>query len=517
MLRRLATRIDDAGTRAAAADVSDKGAIPRVAAPSEAAQVQPPGAQGHTGTSISPTAALHNLSWIDDFWAQAGEHIFSREDDGVLILPPNRVYRVNATGSRLIAYLRRGGSMRRLRLPSEEAARDTTLFFGDLVALYRGETPMNGTVSAEQYSFSFTRLPVLGEIALTYRCNNACRFCYAGCGSECTPTSVAETPRAQGAPASCPAAVAPSLTVSPQSARPERSTADYRRIIDVFANEAKIPFFSFTGGEPTLRDDLEALIAHARIRGLITNLVTNGTLIDDARARSLKDAGLGSVQVSIEAPDAETHDFLTGRPMAFAETLAGIAALQRAGIPTQTNTTITRGNLHAIRRMPEFLTSLGIRRFAMNLFIPTIEGPEADRLFVSYEEIGPHVDEVSKAARALGMTFFWYSPTPFCTYNPIARGFGNKSCAAADGLLSVAPDGSVLPCSSWDEPIGNLFEQPFREVWFSARARFYKEKRFAPPSCRACDKFVACQGACPLYWRYTHTEQIGRASCRERV
>ncbi len=441
-----------------------------------------------------------DLAWIDDFWTRAGEHIFCRTDDGVLILPPNRVYKLNPTGASLIDYLKRGGSMRTLRLPSEEAARDTALFFGDLAALYRGDQPVNGTVGAELYSFSYTRLPVLGEIALTYRCNNACRFCYAGCGAGADSPSSAS-----------------SFSGAPQSTRPERSTTDYEHIIDIFADEAKIPFFSFTGGEPTLRNDLEELISHARGRRLITNLVTNGTLIDDARAASLKAAGLGSAQVSIEAHNAETHDFLAGRQGAFAETLAGIAALRRAGIPTQTNTTITRANIDLVSAMPAFLHSLGISRFAMNLFIPTIPGPWADRLFVTYEEIGPYVDAVAKAARTLDMTFFWYSPTPFCAYNPIARGHGNKSCAAADGLISVAPDGAILPCSSWDEPIGNLFEKSFRALWFSERARFYKEKHFAPEPCRACASFTACQGACPLYWRYTHTEPRGLAARKEYV
>lgn len=437
-----------------------------------------------------------DLAWIDDFWANAGEHIFCRQEDGVLILPPNRVYKVNASGASLIDYLKRGGSMCNASLPSEKAVRDTALFFGDLAALYRGDQAVNGTVDTEQYSFSFTRLPVLGEIALTYRCNNACRFCYAGCGTE------SEAQRSASA-------------TLPHQAHAERSTDELKRIIDIFAHEAKIPFFSFTGGEPTLREDLEVLIAYAQRCRLITNLVTNGTLIDDARARSLKNAGLGSAQVSIEAPDAETHDVLVGRKGAFEETLEGISALRNAGIPTQTNTTITRANIESTLRMPAFLHSLGISRFAMNLFIPTISGEWTERLFVPYEEIGPYVDEISKTARKLNMTFFWYSPTPFCVYNPIARGQGNKSCAAVDGLISIAPDGAILPCSSWDEPIGNLFDQPFRTLWFSERACFYKSKKFAPELCIDCESFVACQGACPLYWRYTHTKPCGFAKIKE--
>lgn len=76
----------------------------------------------------------------------------------------------------------------------------------------------------------------------------------------------------------------------------------------------------------------------------------------------------------------------------------------------------------------------------------------------------------------------------------IARGQGNKSCAALDGLLSVAPDGAVLPGSSWDEPVGNLLEEPFRDIWLGPKSRYFKEKHFAPEVCKTCSSFVAALG-----------------------
>jgi len=106
------------------------------------------------------------------------------------------------------------------------------------------------------------------------------------------------------------------------------------------------------------------------------------------------------------------------------------------------------------------------------------------------------------------MTFYWYSPIPHCHYNTIARGLGNKSCAAMDGLLSVSPAGDVLPCSSYPEPMGNVLSQDFRDIWFSPRAAFFKNKEYAPAECAGCDSFTACQAACPLYWSYAGTSEI---------
>jgi len=448
--------------------------------------------RNQAGSGLSRPAQLWpDLSWVDEFWEQAGQYIFAREEDGILILPPNRVYKINPSGSALVRYLKKGGKASFLfrkkdkerRLPLDQV-RSVEAFFKTLAELYRGE--VSGGLEHLAYSFDFSRLPILGEVALTYRCNNRCLFCYAGCG-----------PGADGRGA--------------KSARyrPGRggdlSAEEWKRIIRLFKDEAKIPFFSFSGGEPLLRQDLEELVSYAAALGLETNLVSNGTLIDDKRASSLYAAGLRTAQISVEAPDAELHDSLVGRAGAFDETLRGIRSLMKAGIDVQTNTTITGRTKEAAAAMPAFLAGLGIKRFAMNMYIPGTDNPPSpsvrEDLLLSYDEIGPVVDRVRKAAFEAGLTFYWYSPTPFCYYNPIARGMGNKSCAAVDGLISVAANGDLLPCSSWDEPLGNLLETPFRELWFSRRAQFFKYKQFAPAQCRECGAFTACQGACPLYWR----------------
>jgi radical SAM protein with 4Fe4S-binding SPASM domain len=237
-------------------------------------------------------------------------------------------------------------------------------------------------------------------------------------------------------------------------------------------------------------------------------LITNGSLATSERAASLKAAGFDTAQVSLESPEAAIHDELCGVPGAWERTVTGIAALRAAGISVQTNSTLTALNRESLLGLPAFLASIGVARFSMNLFIPAGRGLGADDLFVSYSEAGEVVDAVRRAAHEAGRTFFWYSPTPYCIYNPVARGLGNKSCAAVDGLVHVNPRGEILPCSSWPESLGSLVEKPFAELWFSERASFYKRKRFAPSLCADCGSFVACQGACPLYWKYAGVEEL---------
>jgi len=425
------------------------------------------------------TASTDRLTWIYGFWNSLSPYAYARLEDEVVILPPNLVYKTNRTGASLLAHLSSGGRFEDIPGFSDERAAQIEDFFVSLKAAYEGRPVELGRVA---YGFDFTRLPVLGEIAVTYRCDNRCRFCYAGCGDP------GEAERAFGTH--------------------ELDTAGFRRIIDMFRDEAKIPFFSFTGGEPLIRPDVEELAAYARSRGLRTNLVTNGRLATPARAASLFAAGITTAQVSLEAPSADLHDRLCGAPGAFDETVAGIRALQAAGMSVQTNSTLTMANRDVLLELPRFVATLGVRRMSMNLFIPTGSGATASDLFFPYTLAGAFIDEARKRARQAGVDFFWYSPTPLCLYNPLARGLGNKSCAACDGLLSVSPSGDLLPCSSWPEPVGNLMESGFKALWFSDRAAHFKQKRYAPHSCRACSSFTACQAACPLYWRWAGYGEI---------
>jgi radical SAM protein with 4Fe4S-binding SPASM domain len=472
------------------------------------------------GPDLVTDVPVRSLGWIDDFFREAKDHIFAREEDGVVILPPNQVYKANSTGIAIVTHMCAGGKAASIPgIAQQERARQVAAFVSDLRALYLGQPAEGGRALYEvvPYTFQYTKLPILGEIAVTYRCNNACVFCYAGCGTQnrgCgTPERGCATPNPGRAAAGCAGTV---QAVVGGDTR-EMSLAEIAKVIRVFKDDARIPFFSFTGGEPLLRADLEEMIRMARRAGLQVNLITNGTLADHRRARSLYKAGLRTAQVSVESLDAETHDLLTARPGSFQETLRGIRCLQTAGISVQTNTTITAVNSPDAARMPAFLKGLGVSRFAMNLYLPVCAAdggyknqpdPRVDALFIPYARAGAIIESVRMAARAEKMTFYWYSPIPHCHYNTIARGLGNKSCAAMDGLLSVAPTGDVLPCSSFPEPMGNLLSQDFRDVWFSPRAGYFKNKQYAPAECAGCPSFTACQAACPLYWRYAGTSEI---------
>jgi radical SAM protein with 4Fe4S-binding SPASM domain len=432
-----------------------------------------------------------DLRWADEFVTNLRGHVVVRPEDDLLILVPNRPYKLNRTAIRVLgAMLDQGLPVAEvLRREGDSAAkrRELHFFFADLQDLLRGtlgEGRGRRAVVQEPFKADFCRLPVLSELALTYRCNLACRFCYAGCSAGGLPEGWDESQALD--------------------------EAGFRRALDVIHRDARCPSVSFTGGEPTLRPELEALVAHAHGLGLKTNLISNGWLLTEARVRALAAAGLDSAQLSLEGPDAAIHDALVGREGAFERLWAGLDHLRAAGVRVHTNTTVNRGNLPHLDGIVDLVAERGLDRLTMNLIIPC--GTAADSpLQVSYSEIGPTVLALRARAEARGVRLIWYSPVPLCLFETPAFGLGSPGCAAADGLLHVSPAGDVLPCSSFrsHETLGNLLAQPFEAIWQSGPARFFREKRMAPEPCQGCARIEICQGACPLYWRALGTAEIG--------
>jgi len=429
--------------------------------------------------------AAPDIDWIDEFYRHIRPLIFVRRQDSLLIIVPNQAYRLNATAIAVLERMAEGKRIGEVMIDlgdGDGRRQEVHDFFCDLRAALMGclrEGADRRAVERVPYALPFNALPVLSEIAVTYRCNLACRFCYAGCTCRKGPDGR------------------------------EMTTDQVKRVLEIIRRDAQVPSVSFTGGEPTLRDDLPDLVAHARSLEMRVNLITNGTRLTPDRVAALAEAGLNSAQVSVESASPAQHDWLTQQPGSWDKTMAGIEHLKHAGITCHTNTTLTALTAPTAPDLVTLADGLGLTRLSMNMIIPTGSADAAHRdLWLFYRDIGPIVEAVRKRARSMGIEFLWYSPTPYCLYNPVAHGLGNKGCAACDGLLSVSPTGEVFPCSSLPVSVGNLLKKGFRRVWTGRRARYWREKRFAHPKCRACDKFDLCTGACPIYWDAIGCEEL---------
>ncbi len=420
------------------------------------------------------------IEHLQGFVDSTREVVYLRDVDRIMIIRPNKIQHLNESAYEILDLIYQKGQSitgvidsisSRYGLPREKTTGDVVSMVQSVKAIMNDDYGCAPALETIPFDPGSVKYPILSEIALTYRCQNRCDFCYAS---------------------------------SPYrgDASAEMSTGQIKKIIDRIKFEAHVPTISFTGGEPTLRDDLPELIEHAGRAGMRTNLITNGIrCADRSFVSGLFSAGLNSAQVSLESHHEELHNRITGNPTAYGKTIAGIENLAGAGIYTHTNTTICEKNRESLLKLVDFVHErFGFPYLSMNMIIATGIARDNENIRIGYSAIGDILKPVIEHCDSIGIKLVWYSPTPYCLFNPVDHNLGSKSCACISGLLSVNPAGDVLPCSSYDRGVGNLLKNSFEHVWNSDQALYYRERRYVPPVCRLCDYEELCGGACPLYW-----------------
>lgn len=304
-------------------------------------------------------------------------------------------------------------------------------------------------------------VPYRMDLALTYRCNLECGHCYNRTGE-----------------------------------KDELSTERWKEVLKKIW-DLGIPHVIFTGGEATLREDLPELIGFAESLGMVTGLLTNGVrLADRAYLQQLVDAGLDHVQITLESHDAAIHDRMTGSD-SFESTVQAIGNALDAGLHTITNTTITRLNREGMSETVQFAHDLGLRAVAANAVIHSGKALEGDWA-ISPADLEVTMLQVTEKVDQLGMRFIWYSPTRYCSFNPLEFALGPKRCTAGEYNLCIEPDGEVLPCQSWYQSAGNFLKDPWESIWNSSLMKEARNRDWADEECGDCVHFHLCGGGCPL-------------------
>ncbi|MCU1279906.1 MAG: Radical domain heme biosynthesis protein, partial [bacterium] len=182
-----------------------------------------------------------------------------------------------------------------------------------------------------------------------------------------------------------------------------------------------------TGGEPTLRGDLPALVAHARQRGAAVCLETNAIELDDTAARALADAGLTRAAVNLSGWD-DALDGVTRDPGGFARTRKGLSALAAAGIPVEIHAVVVRSTLPLLAALPSGLATLfppaaASRSLLRGIVIAAPVTSPDERELVSYDEASSAILALEAAARrhAISLRMRPGSGPPPCMHPPRTR------------------------------------------------------------------------------------------------
>ena len=165
----------------------------------------------------------------------------------------------------------------------------------------------------------------------------------------------------------------------------ELTTGECFSLLDDIASFST-PVIILTGGEPYLREDIFEIASYGDRKGLRMVLATNGTLVTDEIAEKTRESGIKRISISLDGPDADSHDSFRGVSGAFEGSLQGIENLKKAGVEFQINTTITRLNLHQIEDIYNLAIRLGAAGHHIFLLVPTGRAREMADQEISSED-----------------------------------------------------------------------------------------------------------------------------------
>lgn len=265
-----------------------------------------------------------------------------------------------------------------------------------------------------------------------WQCNQKCKFCYAA--------------------GQCKSAVA------------ELGTEDWKRVIDKL-EEAHVPMVTFTGGEPTMREDIDVLVGYAK--RLVTRLNTNGINLTPELAAKLRAAGLDSVQVTLYSHDEAIHNDLVGASH-FTDTVNGIKNAVAAGLDISVNTPLCKKNADYVKTL-EFVRSLGVRFVtASGLICTGMAGINHEEYDLDSDELCEIIGSAKEYCNREEMEIDFTSPGLIPRERLDQLGMNVPMCGAALSNMAIAPDGSVVPCQSWlgsDAVLGNILTEKFSKIW----------------------------------------------------
>ena len=409
---------------------------------------------------------------------------------GTLVVNASRVMHLNPTAA-LMAYLALEGVgedeavktiCKQYRVDKRQARADLQTFNLQLSELIRpdGACPIHDLDLETTAPFSARpSAPYRMDLALAYRCNNDCAHCYNIRPNPPSPPSLQGKGGAGG--------------IGPT----ELTTDDWQRILDKLW-QLGIPHVVFTGGEPTLRDDLPELIAHAERNGQITGLNTNARRLADPRyVETLVKAGLDHVQITLESHDAAIHDKMVRAKGAFPQTVKGLKNALAGPLYVMTNTTMLRDNASTLHATLDFLAELGVPTIGLNALIYSGRGASVGT-GLPESELHPLLEIARQKTEAHGQRLIWYTPTQYCNFDPMMLDLGVKGCTAALYNMCIEPDGGVIPCQSYYHQLGNFLKDDWDAIWNHELAIRLRERQGLPEKCTGCALLPECGGGCPL-------------------
>ncbi len=306
-------------------------------------------------------------------------------------------------------------------------------------------------------------IPLVVSYNLTRKCNLKCSHCY--------------------------------INASQKELDGELNTEESKRLIDQIADISR-PLLILSGGEPLLRKDVYELVRYGTEKGLRMGLGSNGGLIDQKAAWSLKEAGIKTVSISLDSNLPKQHDEFRGVAGSWNKAIGAIKALRDNEILVQVNTTLTQQNYDQIDDIMTLTEEIGVENFHLFFLVPTGRGAKmADISPAMYE------DMIKGTFAKTHKHHLNVRPSCAPQFMRIAKDMGLdmrqwiRGCIAGMYYCRVYPNGDITPCPYLPLKLGNVREKTFGEIWFNSPVfKALRNPDTLKGKCGACEYKTVCGG-----------------------
>jgi len=310
----------------------------------------------------------------------------------------------------------------------------------------------------------------------------------------------------------------------------ELTTAEGLRLIDELADFA-IPSLLFSGGEPLMRPDLFKLIEYAAKKNIRPVISTNGTLIDQDRARDIKNAGVVYVGISLDGME-EVNDSFRGVKGAFKKAMKGFENCRAAGQRVGLRLTLTKRNYQDLHRIFDFIEAEGINRacfyhlvysgrgsdmfsddltyaesrHAMDIIMQRTDDYFSRGLDINILTVDNHVDGVYLYLKLLEK-----DPQRAEEVRRLLSWNGNIANSTGVGIGNIDFIGNVHPDQFWqDYTLGNIRDRRFGDIWMDESEPLMKGLKnkadYIKGRCRLCNYRDLCTGAMRVRAQRTYND-----------
>jgi radical SAM protein with 4Fe4S-binding SPASM domain len=276
-------------------------------------------------------------------------------------------------------------------------------------------------------------------------------------------------------------------------------------ICDFLKEENKDLVIDITGGEPFLYKEWKEFFSYIYNSPCVkeSGIITNGFFIDEEILDFLEDFPEIKLKISAEAFEKETFEKFRGKEN-FEKFIKTLNLLKERNFEKTLMFTLLEQNISEVEKLFDFIKTYKINHFIIERFIPLGEGRKISNQVVSLEN---WIKTIKILLNKTGLEEDLYPLIPYKGFRVTGENgefelYGSPCIVGTDGL-SVMPDGSVFPCRRFPLKIGNLTEEPLKDIWNNSSVlKKLRDKKNLKGKCHEC-KIEDCTGCRALAFSMT--------------